>query len=181
MLRTWRVTTLLVLGAAIIVPGVISGCASSGSSSSGASTAPPVQVSSPTPKGHVKIFNDGTTVSLYGSSGGNDGTVDVSLVVTAGRSGLDLQNTNAIQIQPVDENSTDPWSNAGAPMYNGLDSTPDLHPGQSVCIQQSFMTNDQPEPYSDLHGYMVTLAQPSGTPESATLTLDDINTDIKCA
>jgi hypothetical protein len=174
--------TLLSLGTSVIAFSAVSGCSSS-SLSPAASTppAPPVaQGSPPAPASRVKTLGDGTSVSLYGSSGGDDGGVDVSLVVKAGGTGLDLRNASAVQIAPVDEAGNDPWSQAEQPTYNGLYSVPDLQPGQSACIQQTFRTDDQPEPYADLHGFTVTVTKPNGTLESTTLTLVDIDTDINC-
>lgn len=185
MRRTWRGTRLLVLGIAIIVLGAISSCtrtvtvvgAASPSSSATASSQSPVGAgspSSPTSAGAVTTFSDGTSASLYNSSGGDNGVL-VTLVVTAGHSGLDLASPDAFRVQPVDNSGDDPWSQADAPTYNGMGNAPDLQPGQSVCFQQSFEDyNDQPPvPGTDVSGFMVTVTQPGGAPESATLTLYD--------
>lgn len=185
MRRTSRAKGQLVLGTGIIVFGAISGCASS-SSRAAVSTTSAAQASSANPASPGVTFSDGTRVELSGSSGGT-GSINVGLKVTAGRSGLDLRNAAVLRIHPVDDGGNNPWSDAWTPEYDPpvnpedmLSTPPDLQPGQSVCIQQTFsdMENQQ-EPYADLAGWEVTIAQSGGVPESATLNIND-DVDVNC-
>jgi hypothetical protein len=135
-------------------------------------------VPSPADSNPATTFSDGSRVEITVSQGYN-GTVGITLRVTAGRSGLALGRPGTLQILPVDDNGKDPWSSPGTPaFYNPADISPgaspegppDLQPGQSVCVMQSFHDPANPqEPYKNVSGWTIILTPGNGTTENVTM------------
>ncbi|HEX6527654.1 MAG TPA: hypothetical protein VF070_47705 [Streptosporangiaceae bacterium] len=151
---------------------------------SSASSASPVtapstsSAPSPADSNPAATFGDGSRAEITVRQGDN-GSVQVTLEITAGRSGLALGHPGTLQILPVDDNGKDPWSSPGTQeFYNPANITPgaspesptDLQPGQSVCVLQSFNdpTNPQ-ESATNVSGWTIILTLGNGTTENVTM------------
>lgn len=138
---------------------------------SSSSPAPPAssplssQASSPQPadSNPAATFSDGSRVEVT-SGGGGPGNVHVTLKVTAGRQGLQLGNTGAFQIEPLDGSGQDPWSSPETPQFydpsdlSATEAPPGTLPaGASVCIVQTFDDNSDPAQAPDVSSWAVTV------------------------
>jgi hypothetical protein len=153
-------------------------------SAGGAKTAspPPSPLSSPPPSpspadsNPATTFSDGSRVEIT-SGGGGPGNVHVTLRITAGQSGLALGGLGTFQIQPVDSNGQDPWSSPESPQfYNPSDTSashpegpPDLQPGQSVCVVQTFDDPSNPQEPANNSGWTISMTLGNGTAGNVTL------------
>jgi hypothetical protein len=139
-------------------------------------SSPPASPSSPAPASSspasspqpadsnpAATFSDGSRVEVT-SGGGGPGNVHVTLKITAGRQELQLGNTGAFQIEPLDGSGQDPWSSPETPQFydpsdlSATEAPPGtLSAGASICIVQTFDDNSDPTQAPDVSSWAVTL------------------------
>lgn len=176
---------IAVIGA---IPLMVASACSSGSPLAVSSTPPSSQSSTPAPSGSgpgaspspadsnpATTLRDGSRVEVAGAGGG-PGNVTVTLKITAGTSGLQLQNSSTLGIQPENGSGQDPWSSPETPQFYDLSDfsatvapPAPLQAGASVCVVQTFDDPTNPQDTDTVDSWSIIVMLGDGTTQAVTL------------